>query len=451
MDLFTDTAVHYYRKHAPLADRMRPINLSDFIGQKQIFVKGSPIQLFLTRKSFSSFILWGPPGSGKTTLVNLLIKDLNCNFIKLSAVHSGKKDLLQAEKEAKDKIAFNKQKTVLFIDEIHRFNKLQQDGLLNAVEKGIYSLIGATTENPGFELNSALLSRCHLIVMEAFKDSELKEIIIKALSNEEKGLGKTQISIEDQALKEIIRISAGDSRKALNFLELSALAASERVKLNNSNQKERSILLEDIARGIDKRMILYDKTGDEHYNLISAFIKSIRGSDVQAGVYYLARMLQGGEDPLFIARRLVILASEDIGNADPQASILAVSILQSIKMTGMPESRILLSQLVCYLSLAPKSNACYQAIDQALKEVQRSGNLKVPKKILNAPTKIMKDLDYSEGYHYAHNYENGFYPESFLPESLSDSIFYQPKNIGWEKNLHHTLNQKKQSFNKQNL
>jgi len=451
MDLFTETATNYYHQYAPLADRMRPDNLSDFIGQKNILVQGSPVQLFLEGKSFSSLILWGPPGSGKTTLVNILIKDLDCNFIKLSAVHAGKKDLLAVEKEAREKMAFHKQKTVLFIDEIHRFNKLQQDGLLNAVEKGFYALIGATTENPGFSLNNALLSRCNLIVLKSFKDHELKQIITKALSDKDKGLGKTKILIEDQALKEIIRLSTGDSRKALNFLELSALAASERVKQNQSNQEQRVIILEDIARGIDKRMILYDKTGDEHYNLISAFIKSVRGSDVQAGVYYLARMLQGGEDPLFIARRLVILASEDVGNADPQASILATSILQSVKMIGMPESRILLSQLVCYLSLAPKSNACYIAVNQALEEVKKSGNLSVPEKILNAPTQMMKDLGYSEGYHYAHNYEEGFYPESFLPKSLSSSVFYQPKDIGWEKNLYcklKQLNQKKKDFEK---
>ncbi len=438
MDLFTHKASEYFKKNAPLAERMRPKALKDFIGQEHLFLPGTPINLFLQGKNRSSIIFWGPPGTGKTTLVNILANESKSILISLSAVTSGKKDLTQAEAEAIENIKMYNKHTIVFVDEIHRFNKLQQDGLLHTVEKGTYTLIGATTENPSFEVITPLLSRCQIVILETLNKDSITKIIMRALKDNENGIGKAGMDIDDNALNEIVRISKGDGRTSLNILELSALACSERYQTFDKNL-QRLILPEDVSRGIDKRMILYDKTGDEHYNTISAFIKSVRGSDPQGAVYYLARMLEGGEDPVFIARRLCILASEDIGNAEPMASILASSIFQNVKLIGMPESRILLSQLTVFLSLAPKSNAAYMAIDNAIAEVKKSGNLLIPKKILNAPTPLMKDIGYGSGYNYAHDFENSFSPENYLPDEIQELEFYFPTSNGYEKKLKQRL------------
>ncbi|OVE74372.1 hypothetical protein BVX93_00115 [bacterium B13(2017)] len=407
---------------------MRPKRLEDFEGQEALFGSGSPVDLLLKGENISGLIFWGNPGTGKTTLARIISKYINAYFEQLSAVHSGKKDLKNVEDRAKTRLKINGQRTVLFIDEIHRYNKAQQDGLLGACESGIYTLIGATTENPSFELINALLSRCQVLVLNPLEVDALKSIVIRALKDKKNGLGKTSMNISEKALLQIVHTANGDARTVLNLLELSAIAASERYK--TSVKKPRIIELEDVARGIDKRMVLYDKTGEEHYNVISAFIKSVRGSDPQAAVYYLARMLHGGEDPVFIARRLSILASEDIGLADPQAAILASSIFNTVKVIGMPEARIPLSQLTIYLSLAPKSNSAYLAISKAMEEVKESGNIPIPKKILNAPTKLMKELGYGKDYHYAHDYEGGYFPEEFLPDKIKGKIFYKPKELG---------------------
>jgi putative ATPase len=438
MDLFDQIADSYYQKYVPLAERIRPAKLEDFFGQEKIFEAGAPVGMVVRGEGVSNLIFWGPPGTGKTTLARLLAKHLNSHFEQISAVHSGKKELQEIEKNARERFRFYKRSTVVFIDEIHRFNKAQQDGLLDAVESGVYTLMGATTENPSFELNSALLSRCRVVVLELLSEEALKKIILRALGEKERGLGKTEIQISEKALSELIRIANGDARSALNILELAAMASAERYKMQ-SLSPPRTIEAVDLSHGLDKRSILYDKTGEEHYNLISAFIKSIRGSDPQAAVYYLARMLEGGEDPVFIVRRLSILASEDIGNADPQAAILTASISQTVQMIGMPEARIPLSQLTLYLSLAPKSNASYMAIANAQKEVGQSGAVPVPKQILNAPTNLMKDLGYGDNYHYAHNYEDGFYPENLLPETLQSMQFYHPTEYGFEKQMKQRL------------
>jgi putative ATPase len=444
MDLFDQTARKYYDRYAPLADRMRPRSLEEFEGQPDALAPGSPVDLLLKGQNRSSLIFWGPPGCGKTTLVRLLAQRLEADFIALSAVHAGKSELVRAEKQAREHIRFQGRSTVLFVDEIHRFNKLQQDGLLRAVEEGTFTFMGATTENPGFEVISPLLSRCRVVVLEPLSGNALEKIVLRALRDPERGLGKTRIGMTNEALSEIVRLARGDGRTALNLLELSALAAAERAKKKSTSNQPRRIVPEDISRGMDRRTILYDKTGDEHYNLISAFIKSVRASDPQAAVYYLARMIEGGEDPVFIARRLVILASEDIGNGDPFGAVMAASIFSSVHRIGMPESRILLAQLTTYLSLAPKSNAAYLAVEKALGEVRESGALPVPKKILNAPTGLMKDLGYHEGYHYAHDYRDGFYPERMLPEALSGRVFYEPGDIGREKELKKRLEELEQ-------
>lgn len=434
MDLFDHTAEKYYKRYAPLAERMRPAMMEHFFGQPDLFQSGSPISMALSGQGIPNLILWGPPGTGKTTLARIIARKINIHFEQISAVHAGKKDLEAVEKAAHDRIRLHQLRTILFIDEIHRFNKAQQDGLLGAIERGVYTLIGATTENPSFELNSAILSRCRVIVLEKLSGEALKQITLRALKDCENGLGKTQISIEESALFEISRLADGDARTALNILELAAIACSERSG-KSTPEGGRVLLLEDLSRGLDKRMLLYDKTGDEHYNLISAFIKSIRGSDPQAAVYYLARMISGGEDPVFIARRMCILASEDVGNADPQAAVLANSIRQTVEFVGMPEARIPLSQLAVYLALAPKSNSSYLAIDAALAEVNRSGALKVPLKILNSPTSMMKEMGYGKDYHYAHDYPSGFFPDDFLPDTLKGQKFYHPLPYGFEMRM----------------
>lgn len=393
---------------APLAERMRPTKLTDLVGQRHLVGDNGIIRKAIETGNVPSMILWGPPGVGKTTIANIIANEVKRPFHILSAVSAGVKDV----REVIDKAKYSN-RAILFIDEIHRFNKSQQDALLGAVEKGTITLIGATTENPSFEVNSALLSRCQVYVLKALTDDELIELATHAIQKDADLKNRSILISERQAL---INISGGDARKLLNLIDLIAEALPGNIVITDE-------LVMNVAQ---KHIAIYDKSGEQHYDIISAFIKSIRGSDPNAAVYYLARMIEGGEDVKFIARRMVILASEDIGNANPTALVLATSAFQAVNVIGYPEARIILSQCATYLACSAKSNASYAAIESALKAVQDMGDLPVPLAIRNAPTKLMKDLSYGKEYQYAHSFENNFAHMEFLPDAIKGSKFYDP-------------------------
>lgn len=396
----------------PLAERMRPRTLNDFIGQKHLLDEKALLRQSIEQKNTGSIIFWGPPGVGKTTLSYLIAQSQGLPIHMLSAISSGVQELRNVIEKSK-----NEGKSVLFIDEIHRFNKNQQDALLGAVEKGIIQLIGATTENPSFEVNSALLSRSHVYILKELSKEELDLILQQAIEKDEL-LSKRKISLEQTDA--LIYFSGGDARKLLNLLELlvGTFGVDEEVIISNEN----------VTGRLQKKMALYDKKGEQHYDIISAFIKSMRGSDPNAAVYWLARMLEGGEDIKFIARRMLILASEDIGNANPNALLLANNCFQAVNIIGMPEARIILSQTAIYLACSVKSNASYLAIDEALGKVRKTGDLQVPLHLRNAPTKLMKELDYGKNYQYAHSFENNFVDLEFLPERIAGTKFFEPNN-----------------------
>ena len=398
----------------PLAERLRPKSLDDYLGQKHLVAKGAVLRNTIESGRISSMILWGPPGVGKTTLAQIISKSLERPFFTLSAVNSGVKEVREVLDKAKHSQFFDAPNPILFIDEIHRFNKSQQDSLLAAVENGTVTLIGATTENPSFEVISPLLSRCQVYVLKSLDRDSLKELLKKALS-EDLVLKSLDIQIkEDEAL---MRFSGGDARKLLNVLEIVINAQAGKDKIVITNDIVTNTLQENIA--------LYDKGGEQHYDIISAFIKSIRGSDPNAAVYWLARMLEGGEDIKFIARRLLISASEDIGLANPNALLLAQSCFNAVSVIGMPEARIILSETTIYLATSPKSNSAYLAIDAALAEVKKSGMLPVPLHLRNAPTNLMKELNYGDGYKYSHDYPGHFVKQEFLPKEISNESFWK--------------------------
>jgi putative ATPase len=401
----------------PLAERMRPSKLDELVGQEHLTGPGGVIRKAILSGNIPSMILWGPPGVGKTTIANIIAHEVKKPFYTLSAVSSGVKEVREVIEKSK-----LSSRSILFIDEIHRFNKSQQDALLGAVEKGIITLIGATTENPSFEVNSALLSRCQVYTLRPLGEEQLLALIDQALERDEE-LKKRKIAIkEHQAL---LNISGGDGRKLLNLVELIAGAVPGEIEITDA-------LVMDVAQ---KHIAIYDKSGEQHYDIISAFIKSIRGSDPNAAVYYLARMVEGGEDVKFIARRMLILASEDIGNANPTALVIANSTFQAVNVIGYPEARIILSQCAVYLAASPKSNASYMAIENALGSVQETGDLPVPLSIRNAPTKLMKNLGYGKGYQYAHSYEGNFVQAEFLPDEIQGTKFYEPGNNAREEEL----------------
>lgn len=416
-------------QEAPLAERMRPKKLQDFVGQEHLVGPKGALTNMLHSKVLPSMLFWGPPGVGKTTLARILSEAFEREFYSLNAISSGVKDIREIIEKA-DKSGFMGQfkKPIVFIDEIHRFNKSQQDSLLAAVEKGTICLIGATTENPSFEVISALLSRCQVYILNALGKEDLLKVLDRALANDS-WLKQKNVQIEESDA--LLAFSGGDARKLLNYLEIAVIAYSNQnpLILNNENVKA----------AIQQSMPVYDKNGEMHYDIISAFIKSIRGSDPNAAVYWMARMLEGGEDPKFIARRLLILASEDIGNANPNALLLATSCFQAISMIGMPEARIILSQAVTYLASSPKSNAAYVAINNAIQLVKDTGNLSVPLYLRNAPTKLMKDLNYGDGYLYAHDYPGNFVMQEFLPDAIAGKVFYDPGDNSRENELRNYL------------
>lgn len=405
----------------PLAERIRPRTLDDVVGQQHLIGKGSVLRKSVENKSLGSVIFWGPPGTGKTTLANIIAQELSMSFFALSAVNAGVKEVREVIEKAK-----HEYQSILFIDEIHRFNKSQQDALLHAVEKGIITLIGATTENPSFEVNSALLSRCQVYVLKSLEEKDLIALLHKAIKEDEV-LKKKKINLKETAA--FINISGGDARKLLNLLELVCNTSRDKVEVTDA-------LVMEIAQ---KKVALYDKSGEQHYDIISAFIKSMRGSDPNGAVYWLARMIEGGEDVKFIARRMVILASEDIGNANPNALLLANATFDAVNKIGNPESRIILSQCAVYLATSPKSNSSYMAINEAMATVNRTGDLPVPLHIRNAPTKLMKNLDYGKGYQYAHSYDNNFSEQEYLPDAIAGTKFYDPGNNPRENELRNYL------------
>jgi putative ATPase len=404
---------------APLAERMRPQTLDDLVGQEHLTGKGSILRTAIESGKIPSIILWGPPGTGKTTIANIIAHTLNVPYFQLSAISSGVKEVREVIETAK-----KQPHTILFIDEIHRFNKGQQDALLGAVEKGIITLIGATTENPSFEVNSALLSRCQVYVLKPLSEDDLIRLLQQALQKDE--WLKTK-NIELKETEALITISGGDARKLLNLLELAVDALT----------KEKHIIITDdqVMTIAQQRIALYDKTGEQHYDIISAFIKSMRGSDPNGAIYWLARMIEGGEDVKFIARRMVIFASEDIGNANPTALVLANAVFEAVNKIGYPEARIILAQGATYLASSYKSNASYMAIEEALGTVQKEGDLPVPLHIRNAPTGLMKRLGYGKNYKYAHSYEGNFTEQEFLPDEIKGTKFYDPGKNPREEEL----------------
>ncbi len=414
----------------PLAERLRPKTLTDLVGQEHLSSPDSVLQKAITKGKVPSMILWGPPGVGKTTLANIISTTFNSAYYQLSAISSGVKELREVIEEAKSKPG-----AILFIDEIHRFNKGQQDALLGAVEKGIITLIGATTENPSFEVNSALLSRCQVFILKALDEKALHKLIHQAIEKDELFQGQT-IEIKETAA--LFQLSGGDGRKLLNLLELSVEALIDIEKSGSP-----LVLTNDWVMEVAQTNIaLYDKNGEQHYDIVSAFIKSIRGSDPNAAVYWLSRMIAGGEDVKFIARRMLIFSSEDIGNANPNAFLLANACFDAVTKIGYPESRIILSQCAIYLASSPKSNASYEAINHGLALVDKTGNLPVPLHLRNAPTKLMKDLSYGKDYQYSHWGENNFLEQEYLPDQIKNTALFQPQKNAREQEIKKFLNER---------
>ncbi len=428
-DLFDRKERDLVEREAPLADRIRPKTLEEFVGQEHILGQGKVLRQAIETDHLPSMILWGPPGSGKTTLAMIIASTTDAQFSAFSAVLSGVKEIKEVFKEADDEWKYQKRRTILFVDEIHRFNKAQQDAFLPHVEKGTIILIGATTENPSFEVISPLLSRTKVFTLNPLTEEEVEVILNRGLTDKERGLGKYPTMIEPEVITGICQLANGDARIGLNTLEMLVLTTPP------NSKGFRHIRKEDLKEVLQRKTFLYDKSGEEHYNLISAFHKSLRGSDPDASLYWLGRMLEAGEDPLYIARRMIRFASEDVGNADPQALQVAVSAMEAFHFIGLPEGDLALAQAAVYLATAPKSNALYTAYQTVKKDVRELENMPVPLHIRNAPTSLMKDLGYGKGYQYPHDYPNHFVEEEYLPENLKGRTYYHPSDQGFEREI----------------
>jgi putative ATPase len=425
MDLFEANRAQQLASRGPLAARMRPRTLDQLVGQEHVIGPGTLLRKAIEADRLSSVVLWGPPGSGKTTLAQIVAATTRAHFVSVSAVSSGVSDLRKAISEARDRLGMHGTRTLLFIDEIHRFNKSQQDAILPYVEDGTVILIGATTENPSFEVNAPLLSRSRVITLQALGDKDIATIIRRALVDTERGLGRDNLTITDDGLEFLANMANGDARFALNTLELASAGVGD----------DRVITIELVQEAAQRRAATYDKGGDDHYDTISALHKTIRGSDPDAALYWLARMLERGDDPLYVVRRLIRFASEDVGLADPQALELAMATQQAVHFIGMPEGALALAELTVYLALAPKSNAIYVAYGQARADVENTRNDPVPIHLRNAPTRLMKDLGYGEGYKYAHDYDEGVIGQQNLPDNLKGRSYYKPVERGFERDL----------------
>jgi putative ATPase len=429
LDLFSVGTESDVEASAPLAERMRPRIIAEYVGQPHLLGEGSLLKRSIEEDKLFSMIFWGPPGSGKTTMARILANETKSYFVGFSAVLSGVKEIRSVIDDARGLWEAKKKKTILFVDEIHRFNKAQQDAFLPHVESGLITLIGATTENPSFEVIAPLLSRTRVLLLKPFSEEDLITIVDRALKDEHRGLGKLSIKVDSDVIRYIVSLADGDARNALNNLE--AITSV----VQNLPPEKRIITMKFAEEALLKKALLYDKDGEEHYNLISAFHKSLRGSDPDAALYWLGRMLAAGEDPLYIARRMIRFASEDVGNADPQALTIAVAAQQAFHFIGLPEGELALAQTAAYLATAPKSNSLYAGFGKVKEIINKTGYLPVPLHIRNAPTKLMKELDYGKDYKYAHDYNDAYVPQEYLPDKLLGQKFYQPKVIGYEKTI----------------
>jgi putative ATPase len=452
LDIFHDQARMTEKAAKPLAERMRPEKLHEFIGQDHVVGEDTLLRRALENDEIFSMILWGPPGCGKTTLARMIAGETKSYFIHFSAVLAGVKEIRVVIDQAREQQKLFARKTILFVDEIHRFNKSQQDAFLHHVETGLITLIGATTENPSFEIIAPLLSRCRVVVLKELSEDNIKNILMRALKDLSNGLGNIKMDVVPDALAYLAAISDGDARVALNNLE----AVAVWIKKSNSEEKSETpdkqagkITLKDVETALEKKAMLYDKNGEQHYNLISAFHKSRRGSDPDAALYWLARMLAAGEDPFYLARRMVRFASEDIGNADPHALTMAINAMEAFRFLGSPEGDLALAHAAAYLAVAPKSNSIYTAYKKAVNIAQKSGSLPVPMHIRNAPTQLMKDMGYAKGYKYAHEFEDGYVVQQYLPEKLKGTLLYLPTDRGYEKTIKQRLDKWREIKNKE--
>jgi putative ATPase len=438
MDIFDQQSDQAPAESRPLAERMRPHSLDDFVGHADAVGPGSLLRQAILHDRIFSTILWGPPGCGKTTLARIVAQHSQSHFVHFSAVLSGIKEIRAVIEEAREQLSLHHRRTVLFVDEIHRFNKSQQDAFLHHVESGLLTLIGATTENPSFEVIAPLLSRCRVVTLKALTEDDLSDILQRALDDEQRGLGRFHLRLPEQSAAHLIRMSDGDARVSLNNLEMAAFMTMAR-RASEDPSTQGVILLSDVEKAVEQKALQYDKSGESHYNLISALHKSLRGSDPDAALYWLARMLMAGENPLYVARRMVRFASEDVGNADPHALSICLAAMEAFRFNGPPEGELALAQAAVYLAAAPKSNSIYKAYGRVREVIQKTGALPVPLHLRNAPTSLMKALGYGHGYKYAHDYPDGYVPQDYLPEALRGNKYYFPEDRGYEKNIKQRL------------